>query len=579
MKKPPFRHVTSLLILLFPMLSVAQNSLSIPEDMEFAGIKIHLNEDAQRIVDQDVKALKSNRNFLNAKLERMSLYLPIIEPILEAEGIPNDFKYLAVQESSLQPDAVSKSNAVGFWQFKRDTAFDFGLRVDEQVDERKNIHASTRAACLYLKRNNQVLNNWVASLLSYRLGLGSMSKVLPKTWYHTSEVSVDKTTDFYILRALAHKLALEQEFTAYEGSKYTFFEYAYGSGKSIMDLAKELLVSEEDVRKYNRWLSVYTIPEDKDYMVIVPLTKEQIATTQEKVMSSNGKIDVFKADVGFPLLRKITEGKTEIDDAVFFEINGKRGIQAQIGDDIESLAERANISPAKLMKYNDLKDDAAMILPTDVYYLEKKDKVAQVPFHTVVDGQTLWQISQMYGVKLECLLKNNRFEQAQRLQVGRVMWLAKKRPESTPVEVIHALEERKNIESASKVVETKPIILKENIIAKSPNKVSLPPTSTKIIDITFAENSTIETAKIIEEVSDNQIIKQSITKNIQNHIHHISAGETLYSIARKYNVSVSELASWNKLTRDAKLLFGTKLLIKNGTLQEPISLSSTSAQR
>ena len=89
----------------------------------------------------------------------MHLYFPIIENIFKEEGVPDDFKYLSLQESGLISDAVSTSNAVGFWQFKDFTAREVGLRVDKQIDERKNIVSSTRGAAVYLKRNNFLMNN------------------------------------------------------------------------------------------------------------------------------------------------------------------------------------------------------------------------------------------------------------------------------------------------------------------------------------------------------------------------------------------------------------------------------------
>ena len=74
--------------------------------------------------------------------------------ILKENGIPDDFKYLAIQESGFISDAVSSSNAVGFWQFKKLTADEVGLRVDRKIDERQNIVTSSRGAAKYLQKNN-----------------------------------------------------------------------------------------------------------------------------------------------------------------------------------------------------------------------------------------------------------------------------------------------------------------------------------------------------------------------------------------------------------------------------------------
>ena len=161
------QKLTSSLTLLLTLVSllVGAQSVSVPvvpEQVTFADILVRLDPDARRIVQQDVNALLASNQYWTAKLDRVAIYFPMIEAIMIDEDVPTDFKYLAVQESSLIPDAVSSSTAVGYWQFKRETATDYGLRVDDEIDERKSITASTRGAAKYLKKNNTQFNNWVA---------------------------------------------------------------------------------------------------------------------------------------------------------------------------------------------------------------------------------------------------------------------------------------------------------------------------------------------------------------------------------------------------------------------------------
>lgn len=124
----------------------------VPREMRFADLTVKINEQARREIQLDVDALHRNKIYFNNKAERAHLYFPFVERELREAGVPEDFKYLVLQESSLIPDAVSSSNAVGFWQFKQGTAEEVFLRIDNQVDERKNIVASSRGAALYLKK-------------------------------------------------------------------------------------------------------------------------------------------------------------------------------------------------------------------------------------------------------------------------------------------------------------------------------------------------------------------------------------------------------------------------------------------
>ncbi|MEJ2005732.1 MAG: transglycosylase SLT domain-containing protein, partial [Cyclobacteriaceae bacterium] len=111
----------------------------VPSRMQFADITLKIKDDARREIQEDVNKLTKNPKFFNIYVQRARTYFPIIERIFREEGVPDDLKYLVIQESALISVAVSSADAVGFWQFKDFTAKEMGLRVDRIVDERKNI--------------------------------------------------------------------------------------------------------------------------------------------------------------------------------------------------------------------------------------------------------------------------------------------------------------------------------------------------------------------------------------------------------------------------------------------------------
>ncbi|GAB4033074.1 lytic transglycosylase domain-containing protein [Spirosoma gilvum] len=433
-------HFLTLLFLLTGFLASAQVSVPVvPEQLTFADISVRLDPDARRLVQQDVNALLSNRQYWTAKLDRVVLYFPMIEAILIDEDVPTDFKFLAVQESSLTPDAVSSSTAVGYWQFKRETALDHGLRVDDEIDERKSITASTHGAAKYLKRSNGQFNNWVASLYSYYLGAGGIAKLIPPDWSYAREVALDGRTDRYILRFFAHKIAIENALQTHQTSnRFALIEYPNGGGKTMKGIAEELGVDEFELRKYNRWVLGDAIPTDKPYVMAIPVVNTQINDVRQKIVTVSGKKtpDFVQNDVGFPVLRRVTTGLSSKNEPVLYEINGLPGIQAQAGDDAGSLARKAKISLSSFLRYNDMTDRDPVIV-NDVYYLAKKRKKALVPFHTVREGETARSISQRYGLRLKKLMRYNRLDRVQKLVTGRVMWLRERRPSNKPVEVIN----------------------------------------------------------------------------------------------------------------------------------------------
>jgi membrane-bound lytic murein transglycosylase D len=443
---------------------------------------------------------------------------------------------------------------------------DFGRRIEEKSEEKKKIHASTRAACLYLKRNYQVLNNWISTLNSYRTGLSNVYKFIPKEWYASKEISVSSKTDFYVLRAIAHKIVFEKEIPKYKPTDITFFEYNFNAGKSISFIAKELAVSEDDIWKYNRWVNVQSVPEDKPYTMVIALSESEVEPMKEKVLSMNGKVDVFQEDLGFPVLSRITPKTKNKNVPIFYDINNKAGIQAQLGDDVESICARADFDVEDFIKYNDLADGLdTKIIPNEVYYLEKKGKKAPVPFHTITNAteQSLWKVSQMYGICLTKLLKYNRLDAPQRLVDGRVLWLQKVRPSSSPVEVI--------------TIPKSPEKRVTEVAAQTTQNIPQQTEGVKVVDLTLSEKKEKETVipQTIEEVgtqpTENEEFKPNIPVQIHqvnNYTHTVTNGENFYSIARKYNISVNDLWAWNKMNKEVKLGVGKKLLIKFGHYYE-----------
>lgn len=431
----------TLFYVLLQFIASAQTSVPlVPEQVQFADMAVRFDDDARRIVQQDVNALVANRQYWTAKLDRVALYFPMIDGILMNEGVPADFKYLAVQESSLTPDAVSSSAAVGYWQFKRESAQNQGMRVDDEIDERKSITASTRGAAAYLKKSNAQYNNWVASLYSYYLGASGVAKLIPPDWAYAREISLDSHTDRYILRFFAHKIAIESALKFHQASnRFALIEYPNGGGKTFKAIAEELAVDEFELRKYNRWVLGETVPTDRAYVMAVPVPNDQINDVRQKVVNVSGRKtpDFVQTDVGFPVLRRVTTASAAKNTPALYEINGLPGIQAQAGDNAASLARKAKISLSSFLRYNDM-GDRDPILTNDVYYLAKKRKKALVPFHTVRDGETARSISQRYGIRLKKLMRYNRLDRVQKLASGRVMWLRERRPGNKPVEIINA---------------------------------------------------------------------------------------------------------------------------------------------
>lgn len=157
------------------------SSPEVPASIEFCGKTIDLSRfDRHERMDRELLAFTYMHSTSLQMLKKANRYFPIVEPILKENGIPYDFKYLMVIESNMNPTARSSAGAAGLWQFMQGTGRDYGLEVNNNVDERYHIEKATRAACRYLKDAYAKYKDWVAVAASYNAGQARIASQLAK---------------------------------------------------------------------------------------------------------------------------------------------------------------------------------------------------------------------------------------------------------------------------------------------------------------------------------------------------------------------------------------------------------------
>ncbi len=183
----------------------------------WAGEIIPDNFDAKERLDRElsVNAYWQSSTLLNVKAANR--YFPTIERILAEEGVPDDFKYLAVAESNLR-NVVSSANAKGFWQFRKLAAKEMGLEVNDQVDERYHVEKATRAACKYLKQLHRRFGSWVNASAAYNMGPTNFSRNLERqgeTSYFNLNLGQESSRYLFRLVAMKEILSNPQQFGFY----------------------------------------------------------------------------------------------------------------------------------------------------------------------------------------------------------------------------------------------------------------------------------------------------------------------------------------------------------------------------
>ncbi|HMG91086.1 MAG TPA: transglycosylase SLT domain-containing protein, partial [Chryseolinea sp.] len=412
----------SLALFFATTLTVAAQTREVPHKMDFAGITLTIRDDARKEIQKDVNALTQSPRHHNIKVERAKTYFPIIEKVFEEERVPDDFKYLVLQESALIADAVSVSNAVGFWQFKDYTAVEMGLRVDKEIDERLNIVSSTRAAAKYIKKNNFFFNNWLYALQAYQMGAGGVMKTVSKDQSGLKHMEITSSTYWYIKKYLAHKIAFEEVVKG--KGQIAVVSYETRSKKELSEIAKEVSVDEVELKQYNKWAKTGSIPDDRSYTVVIPVIGDpgsiKIPATAEPTK------DTRVADA-----TKVATG-TYVASAkgARIKINGIATIKANASETPAQLATRAGVDLSDFLKWNDI--DISDRTEADQYYLLGKKRVrGSESYHKAAAGDNLWKVSQQYGVQLKKLKKYNRMSDAGQLVPGTTVWLTSVKPKDS----------------------------------------------------------------------------------------------------------------------------------------------------
>ncbi|TAE09476.1 MAG: LysM peptidoglycan-binding domain-containing protein, partial [Bacteroidetes bacterium] len=246
---------------------------TVPTEMLALGMRLRLNADAKQKVQSYVNKLRESAPAYFRQLEIIDGYMPLIERELQKAELPLDFRLLPIQESMLKATAVSKSNAVGYWQFKKESAVEEGIIVNEAIDERMNIVSSTMGAINYLKKSQLMFDNWVNSLLSYNMGRTGAKNQIAKTYKNQNlqgieTMQITGETHWYVLKFLAHIIAFDEEIGVSTPEKQ-LTDYTQGAKKTLAQIAQENKTTLQAIQPHNKWLKTSAVPVGKPFSVIV----------------------------------------------------------------------------------------------------------------------------------------------------------------------------------------------------------------------------------------------------------------------------------------------------------------------
>lgn len=266
----------------------------VPESMKFAGQTVDFDRvDMYERMDRELTAMAYTHGNTLLLLKRANRFFPELAPILKKNGVPEDLLYLACVESTLNPRAYSPAKAAGLWQFMATTAKQYGLEVNEWVDERYNTEKATEAACRYLKKAKAQYGNWESAAASYNGGMTRITKELDDQISDSAfDLYLVDETSRYMFRILATKLIMENPcrygFRLTADQLYQPIEYkTVEVNTPVSDWplwAKKHGLTYAQLREANPWIRAKSLPNKtgKTYKVRIPHKSSLHKSTQKK---------------------------------------------------------------------------------------------------------------------------------------------------------------------------------------------------------------------------------------------------------------------------------------------------------
>ncbi len=421
-------------------------NFQLPEFYEFAGIKFDLRNERirnklQLIFDYEVK--KANKY-----IPRSGTYFPIFDNYFAQYNIPDDARYLAVAESYLSYMAYSSVGAAGIWQFIPSTGKLYNLKINDYLDERRNIFKATEAACKYLNNSNEYLlqreiDDWLLVMASYNAGMGNITRAINEQGakdFFSLIMRHDETND-YIWRAIAIKIIFENEEKIF-GKKFNRDPYLLNTAKlvtvqlngyhllndwaiaqgtnisAIWELNPWIKINKKSQGKYSK-INQLMLPPGV-FQILIPSSAQadsfKLAEVEKKYQEQTKSI--VKNNV---IIHKVKKGETLSSIAKKYGVtvtnlkkwnhlkknNLLKGMKLKINKD--TIQDSVYTDNPPQIAQNDSTLTTSVENQTDENRTDQKSskKVKAKKSYTVKKGDTLYKISKSIGVSEENLIAQN----------------------------------------------------------------------------------------------------------------------------------------------------------------------------
>lgn len=463
------------------------------------------------------------RDFFIRAMARGAEYRPFIVNELKKAGMPEELAWLPLIESGFRVRALSPASALGLWQFIPSTGYRFGLNRDYYVDERMDPFKSTKAAIQYLSQLHKMFGDWSTALAAYNCGEGRVLRTirsqnvnyLDNFWDLYEKLPRETAT--YVPRFIAtvHIIKNLEKYGMPKQKNIHPIEYEtvrVNKQVNLTDIARTMSISRTVLETLNPELKYGVLPPE-EYQLRIPSNKKEIflASIDDIKQSESVSPKTYS-------FHKVKTGET------LFSIAKTYGIPMGDLAGSNNISRKSNISAGQMLK----------IPPSGASSVEYAS-------NSNITNKTNKAKEYLATKKIEKEQKSSYKNTALKYRVkqGDTMWAIAQKYNTTPDAIKNA-----NSLSNYTVKPNKDIIIPQSAVASASNKQGF---------VTTKETKSLHTK--------NSIASNNSTKSKKS-THWVKSGDTLFTIAQKYNMSVQTLFDLNKLPKGSKIFPGQKLLVK-----------------
>ncbi len=348
-----------------------------------------LNDPELKAITEQKRARYKNKYFFNT-MNDAYIFIPLVKKIIADSKVPSEILYLAMAESNFSTRAYSKKKASGMWQFMPYTGRLYGLKVDDYVDERRDLVKSTKSAVTYLQALHKKFGKWYLAAIAYNCGEGRLRRAIKKAGTDDLNVLLQERKKYipaesrrYIRKIIAlaligkdeaYMIENECDYLLNRGTAYSLSTVKVPAGESLDRVAKMISMPAKDLKKLNRHLKYdFVPPYGKEYSIYIPYIK----LSEFKMNYKPAKLQTMY------LVHTVTSG-----------------------DNLSFLGKKYGISYKRIEDFNHLKSSMLSLKQKLIIPISKPSANSNLHY-TVKRGDTLDSISRSFKLSVASLKQKN----------------------------------------------------------------------------------------------------------------------------------------------------------------------------